>query len=122
VEVGGRTEDGGGILTAASDEILAIGTWTWIAAVYDFSGDSISIYFDGELVGGASGLGFGPATPDTAADTTVIGVDENLGGAFFLGDLDEIRISGDAKSPDWIAAQHAAMRDQTVAFGPVETL
>ena len=44
------------------------------------------------------------------------------GGDYFLGAIDEIRISNVARSADWIAAQHLSMTDALVTYGPEEGL
>ena len=121
VRGGGRTIDGGELLSAAGGAIPA-DQWTWVAVAFDFPADTIAVYYDGALVQSAAGLGFGPATPDTTSDLAVIGVNEDLASNFFSGGIDEVRLAADARGPAWIAAQYAAMTDQLVGFGPAEEL
>jgi hypothetical protein len=121
VRGGGRTIDGGSLLTATGPPIIS-DKWTWVVTTFDFPADAIAVYYDGVQVTAASGLGFGPATPATTSDLAVIGVNENLTTAFFQGGIDEVRLATDSRSPDWVAAQYASMVDQLVSYGPAEEL
>lgn len=121
VEGGARTQDGGDLLRTAGGTITGQ-TWTWVVFEANFPGDTLALYYDGDLAVQQGGLGLGPITPDTADSTTVLGVDEDLTNNHFLGDLDEVRVSTVAESPDWLSAQYASMTDQLVSFGQPESL
>lgn len=121
LEGGARTADGGDLLSADGDPMVAA-TWLWVAVAMDFAGDTITIYYDGEPVVVSTPVGFAPTTPDTASSQAVIGADENLIQNFWLGSLDEVRISNDAKSADWVAAQYASMTGNLISFGTPELL
>jgi len=47
------------------------------------------------------------------------GSDENLNGGLFLGDVDELRVRLDARSPDWIAAQYLSLTGALPTFAPI---
>ena len=121
VEGGARTQDGGTLLKATGGTVTSQ-AWTWVAFEADFPGDTLSLYYDADLAAQQSGLGLGPTTPDTSDSQTVLGVDEDLNSNHFLGDLDEVRVSTTAESPDWLSAQYASMTDQLVSFGQPESL
>ena len=118
--VGARTADEGDLL-ALDGLAVPAGEWTWVVAVLDFAGDAITIYQNGVQAAATTGLGFAAATPDTTSNIATIGVDENKTANFWLGRIDEMRVSaGPGPSPDRIAAQYASMTDVLVSFGPAE--
>lgn len=85
--------------------------WHWVGA--SVSGSSGRMYVDGidrtsdgtlsPLLAGTQSLRFGRETTE-----------------FFLGRIDEIRISASARSADWMAAQYLSMTDSFLEFGPSE--
>ena len=117
-----RTQDEGDSQAAITTATVPIDTWTWVVVVCDLAADSVSIYLDGRLDTTVSGLLFDGATPDTPSLQAVIGADEALKSDFFAGLIDEVRLAPTALDEDWIAAQHASMRDQLVTYGPAEAL
>jgi hypothetical protein len=117
-----RTQDVGDRQAAVTSTAVPLDTWSWVVVVCDFAADSVSIYLDGRLETTVTGLLFDGATPDTPSLQAVIGGDEALKANFFAGLIDEVRLAPTALDEDWIAAQHASMRDELVTYGPAEAL
>ncbi|MDH3767966.1 MAG: DUF2341 domain-containing protein, partial [Gammaproteobacteria bacterium] len=89
-------------------------TWRYLVATKDAS--FLTQYVSGAQDGqSASG---GPVVSDP--NDVTIGAMENDATAnpseWYIGDLDEIRISDVTRSADWIAAQHLSMTDNFVTF------
>lgn len=122
VRGGARTQDVGDLQVALTTAIVPLDAWSWVAVVCDFAAGSVSIYLDGRLETEVTGLLFDAATPDTPSFQAVIGGDEALKADFFAGLLDEVRLAPTALDEDWIAAQHASMRDELITYGPAEAL
>jgi hypothetical protein len=90
-------------------------TWYWLTVTYD--GDVLRAYRDGALAAENAGPTGDPDSPMPASLAATIGKHANLD-LFFDGSVDEVRFSSVARSPDWIAVQHASMTDRLVTFGP----
>ena len=101
--------DGASVDTGPSQS-LPTGGWAYLAASYD-DGD-IRVYIDGELSAAES---FDPGT------IAVTDVPFEIGDGL-IADLDEIRVSTQARSAEWIAGQYRSMTDDAVAFGDPEPL
>ncbi len=120
VNAGARTADGGDLLQL-DGAALAADQWTWVVMAFDFAGDAITIYQNGVQAAATTGLGFADATPDTTSNIATIGVDESKAQNFWLGRIDEVRVSADpAPSVDRVSAQYASMTDALISFGPAE--
>ena len=85
---GGKTQD-----TARSGELIA-GTWHHLALT---GGARLLVYIDGREVAALDA-----ATPALAGDTT-LGASAS-GANFFSGEIDEVQLSNNARSADWIKA------------------
>ena len=94
--------DGPGGMNRATAGILATGQWYYLTGTWD--GSTVSLYENGTLVG--STVQTLDASP--AYDLT-LGVDGALSpsGDYLNGSLDEARVSGIARSADWIAAEYS---------------
>ena len=57
-----------------------------------------------------------------SANPIYLGADRNgtTDGEFFHGSIDEVRIENAARSPAWIAATVANMRNEIISYGPLE--
>ena len=90
------------------------GTWRYLAATKDAS--LVKQYVSGSLAGQSASIG----NVVSDANDVTIGAMENdataIPSEWFVGDLDEIRISNVTRSADWIAAQHLSMTDTFVTF------
>lgn len=117
-----RTLDEGDSQAAVTTDTVPLDTWSWVVVVCDFAADSVSVYLDGRLATEVTGLLFDDATADTPSLQAVIGGDEALDANFFAGLIDEVRLAPTALDEDWIAAQHASMRDDLITYGPAEAL
>jgi hypothetical protein len=114
-----QSETGGNLTSAGT---LSAGTWYYLAGTWD--GSTMRIYIDG-----------GPDT-NTQSKTTPPPL-VSAGKEFWVGhgdhaiektwsypwhgDLDEVRISDLARSPDWITAQHKSMMDTFATYGEEES-
>lgn len=104
------------------DRPLVAGEWTWMVAVADFPAGTVRIYLDGVATAAVTAMSsFADATPDTAPDRALIGIDETDAESF-AGLLDEVRIAGTAMSAPWIRTQYLSMTGQLVSFEPPEAL
>lgn len=91
----------GGSVTANSTN--ALNTWVYETVIY--SGTNASIYKNGTADG--SGV---VAQVVASAHTSSIGrYGDGLAGLYWNGSMDEMRISGVVRSPDWIWAEYATM-------------
>jgi len=117
-----RGYSGGALIWGAPTGSATLGTWTYVALVFDeSSSDGATIFLDGQPVATT-----GPAisgTPDSDAGNTLrIGNFPLSESRTFDGVLDEIRLSRTVRSPAWIAVQHASMTDALIDYGPEETV
>jgi len=101
-----------------SKSLTDTGSFHYVAGI--FSNGTLLLYLDGGMpssfsagypsIGthtGEPGVG---RSPDT--DATGVGGDKYLNGF-----IDEVRISANVRSSDWIAAQYASMSDNFISFG-----
>ncbi|HEU5061272.1 MAG TPA: DUF2341 domain-containing protein [Kofleriaceae bacterium] len=120
INAGARTADGGDLVQLDGLALPEL-EWTWVVMAFDFAGDAITIYQNGEQAAAATAVGFADATPDTTSNVATIGVDENKTSNFWLGRIDEVRVAaGPPPSADRVSAQYASMTDVLVSYGPVE--
>lgn len=94
------------------------GAWRYLALTIDRPKKSMSLFVDGV------------AAPMTAVVDSMelgdgggiftIGSDYDGGTDTFIGFIDEVRISDNARTPGWIAAQNKSMKDTFAVFGPVD--
>ena len=86
-----------------ADGLLAVNTWQHAAVSYDRATGDATLFLNGNPI--ASGNYSGPITGNP--DSLLISHSDST--YDFAGYIDEIRISGSARSDDWIAAQYKAM-------------
>ena len=98
------------------------GNWHYLTAVMPPSTTAGAIYLDGTaLAGGTSG------SPGTTSDFTRdfrIGARDNGEGSisgFWLGSIDEFRISNSVRSADWIEAEYHSQKDGFNTYGSSES-
>lgn len=96
----------------------SIGSWSSVSSVYD--GSAVRLYVDGVEVA-TTGV---PTDAQLDALTTPIYIGSNpvLTPREFQGDIDEVRMSGSARSPDWIYVQHLSNIDSLLGYGAREEL
>jgi len=121
VIVGGRASDTEDYRSGeTTGDLIAPGNWYYLAGVIDYSADLLAIYVNGQFIGSKT-AGFSQgATAETLAACAAIGAQDDGSGAFFDGDIDEVRIARTARSADWIAAQHLSLTNAFLLFGPEE--
>jgi RHS repeat-associated protein len=92
---------GSGSYTSVTGGTMSAGQWMHIVGVYN--GSTMTLYVDGSSVATASKTG------NIASSSTplVLGADTAASAEYFNGVLDEARISNNARSADWIAAEYA---------------
>lgn len=112
---------------ASNDEVTAIGSGSDVArgaAALDTSYHHLAGVVNGATA--ALFLDGADVTTDASVSPLVAsGLDLRIGarstGAdFWLGELDEVRISDVSRSADWIAAQHLSMTDGMLTYGDLE--
>jgi hypothetical protein len=95
------------------------GSWSHVAAVFNYATDTITIYVNGALQASTSS---GPAltaptTDNTNTDSASIGSEDDGSGGFFTGRIDEVRAARTARSAAWIQADYLAMTNAFVTVG-----
>ena len=89
-------------------------SWHYLAAA--LSGASGAVYVDG-----ANRTTDPTVTPVTASSQGLAIGRRSGGGDYWLGALDEIRLSNVARSAAWFAAQHLSMTDAFLSFAPEQS-
>jgi len=119
---GGRSRDSEGFqLFQTTTSPISTVTWYHIAATIDYAGDEITIYIDGAFED-SDNVNFGAnQTDDTVSTNGALAANDDGANAFFNGVMDEVRVSGQVRSEDWIRAQHKSMIDDAfVGYGGEE--
>jgi hypothetical protein len=93
----------------------------WIHVGITYDGSQLRQYQDGIEVLATSIAG--PLAQ--SANPIHFGADSNSlppapDGEYVNGQLDEVRIDTAARSPAWIAADHASQTDRWISYGPIE--
>jgi biopolymer transport protein ExbB len=108
------TADGTTIDEASAATTLPQATWQYLAGSWDPTLGS-ALYLNG-VVTDANPPFTAAILPSPQPFTLA-----STGGSLYLnGRLDEVRVSGVARSPDWVSAQFASMSDSLLTYGPVE--
>ncbi len=96
---GGRSTDTEAQQTASATAAnIPMGTWTHVAAVYDFAGDVIRLYRNGLLLLTQAVNFSASSTPNTPSTNSALGAQDQGNSNFFHGAIDEVRIHGRALS------------------------
>jgi hypothetical protein len=102
---------------------LSPGTWHHVAVAY-VAGDVSTVpqfYVDGSPIETVATVEIAEGVPNQATTTQpAIGALGPGASRFFDGSIDELRVSGVVRSPQWIAAEHASDVDEILAFQPPE--
>lgn len=103
----------------APTDSISLGTWTYIAAVFDSTNNQWSLYKNAQLqVNSDADDVFPGDTQLSFGARSVSGVsDEELSGV-----IDEIRVTNGSRSAAWIDAQYASMTDTLITYGPEENI
>ncbi len=105
--------DPGGVDTEAAGALASSG-WTYLSVSYDATSGTLWVYRNG-----ASEMS---AMVDAAQPTVVASTEAAVVGTNLQGIVDELRVSRVARSPAWMALQHASMSDTLLDIGPAEAL
>lgn len=89
------------------------GTWNYLTLVIDRPGLKMSLFVDGIL---AASTAIDNTNIADGNGTFRIGSDFDGGAQTFIGTIDEVRVSNNARSAGWIVAQHKSMTDQFLVF------
>ena len=92
------------------------GEWTHVAASYDGEERRVRIFVNG--VGLLSEMTDHRLVVD--ANPIELGANGGCGGDYFEGGLDEVRLSGGARSEAWLWLQHRVVAERVTLFGPAE--
>ena len=103
-----------------SDGSIALNQWHYIVATVDYPGDLMSLYVDGNLAATGNATFDANTSSDTNSRSASIGAEDDASGEFFVGRIDEVRVSTTRHSDWWIKAQHKSMIDETIDYGPEE--
>ncbi len=101
------------------------GSWSSIGIVWDGDPSTAGVRFfeGGALRSSASGSGSGSRVSDIG-ELLIVGnrLPLSAGNTTLDADLDEIRISNVARSPDWMRAQYLSQLGSELSFGTVEVV
>ena len=92
------------------------GQWHHAAVTYDAAAGQTRLFYNGQELVAQAGS---PTGSLAATNGFHIGTYRNANGRWFVGLLDEMRVSNTVRSPDWYAAQYLSETDQFIAFGAV---
>ena len=97
-----------------SNTTLATGTWYYVTATFDDATDQVKIYINGVLDSVTT------QTTSMAANAQSLTLGKSLAGEWWNGTLDELRLSGNVRSADWIKAEYANQNDSMNSYGSEE--
>jgi hypothetical protein len=88
-------------------------------AVFARNGDAVDLYIDGSWVEQDTTSSANTLTIGSTDSTAGIGGDDNAD-RIWPGDIDEVRITNNVLTADWIAAQYLSMTNTFITFGDEE--
>lgn len=89
----------------------------WHVVAMTLGGEDKRIFVDGSLANDRLYL----ENIDTTDELVMIGENAGAPGRYFEGIIDEVRISGNERSPTWLALSNTSIRDQgLVLYGPLD--
>ncbi len=101
---------------------LTIGTWIHITGVLDITGQTMNMYINGQLNNGTYSGGTITNINQTTTPTRIGADSAGLAGRFFIGHIDETRISTSVKSAAWIAADYKSETNTFNTYATTESL
>jgi len=98
--------------TFVSNATIADGTWKYVVAVFNVSSGDFSVYIDGQLDNS------GTAAMSTQSLSTALTIGNRTGGTDeWEGQMDELRISTDERSADWVETEYNNQSDPVAFHG-----
>ena len=107
------------VLSDASFD-LQLGEWHHLALVRDRDARRVRFYVDGAQLGNARGYNNNPDDNPNQRSFLYLGGNFTAQSRRLDGLLDEVRVSGDVKSAEWIAVSHAATAGTLVVGSALE--
>ena len=105
----------GTLYSVTATTALNDGSWHYIVGTYD--GSNMKIYEDGQLNAATARTGTIDYSAATLPDITLGSRSLYNNGEFFNGNLDEIRLSSNARSADWITAEYKNQNSPFTFYG-----
>ena len=97
--------------------VLALDTWYYVAGTYQTAGPNVLLYIDGSVNTGDAATG--------AFDTNNLALEigRRVGGNddWWIGDIDEVRVSNIARSAAWVKATYNTCFDTLITYGSEES-
>jgi len=99
VFAGGRSTDTETQKNTVTSTGVTVGTWTHVAAVFDFSGGTIKVYLNGTLSATNAAAGFAStSTPNTPCRSCTLGAQDTGDSNFYQGGMDDVLVYNRALS------------------------
>lgn len=121
IETGGRSTD---LETARGLRSSGLGLQVHdlhqLVGVVEFDRGRVALYVDGEHVLTKAVTFESARTPATHSTNNALGAQDDGGGSYFAGLIDEARIASVARSADWIRAQHRSQLGSFAQIGDLE--
>jgi hypothetical protein len=119
VYIGIRTTDGNWISTNTSSAISP-GSWYYLAATWK-KNDYLRLYVNEDVINPVS-CGNVFLYDYSSSIPARIGTNVDVGGPFFDGVIDEVRVSNAAHSAPWLKASYNSGADSLLVYGDEEAL
>lgn len=121
-EAGGRANDNEGAFSGViAKSGPAEGVLVHVAARIRYATNEVEIFVDGVKLEHTGAVGFtAGSASDTDAQAFVIGAEDDGGGSFFRGLLDEVRVAGAWRDDAWLRLEARSRHAGFVAIGPRE--
>ncbi len=122
---GGRADDSApaNATQATNTSPLITNSWQFLTVVIDYPTQDVKFYHNGSLVAdNDTSLASWTSTQlsSTTSANAAIGAEDDGSAFFFPGKMDELRLSGAARTSAWIAADYKSLSDTFLTFGSEE--
>ncbi len=96
---GGRSTDTEAQKNTVTSTGMTVGTWTHVAAVFDFSASTIKVYLNGTLSATNAAAGFAStSTPNTPCRSCALGAQDTGDSNYYQGGMDQVLVYNRALS------------------------
>ena len=107
----------------ASSAALPLDTWSHFVGVFDFAGDRVAMYINGELLHEETVRFNTAASDDTPSDFGSIGAEDDGSDEFFPGYIADVQVIAAARNADRIRASYLNEGGYDfVVFGETQSL